>query len=348
MSFSKGERGALLRERTHDEADAVGRRAGTRDKAPSVSVRGGEDLLDAARRDDAQRPDQTQATHEENLISRIYTTIDSMSESERRITDYLLHHQSAAIGMSQAELARVCGVSAPTVSRFCKRVGERDYHAFQLAFTRASSQMHDGTRRVDAGRDISTDDIRGSLENLLTAKVTDITSTVESLSPDDVRGAVNAIASARVVEVAATGRTLSTALDAAYKFERLGILCTTSMYYEKLLSTAIMLEPTDVLMVISRSGWSGVLQQVVHAAKDQGACVVLITGNRESPLSRAADYVFLATSIDDFLDQHSGNSRVSEMVIVEALYALVASRKPDSDAYLERHYRYVWSEVDLP
>lgn len=218
------------------------------------SSKEGGDLLDAARRPDGAGVGRAPSEQGEGIITRIITATDSMSDSERKITDYLLHHQSAAIGMSQAELARVCGVSAPTVSRYCKRIGERDYHAFQLAFTRASSQMHDGVRRAEVSRDISVDDVAGSLQNLLTAKMTDISSTIESLSPSDVKDAVDAIAGSRMMEVAATGRTLSTALDAAYKFERLGILCTTSMYYEKLLSTAILLEPTDVILVISRSG----------------------------------------------------------------------------------------------
>lgn len=284
----------------------------------------------------------------ENLITRIFTATDSMSEGERRITDYLLHHQSAAMGMSQAELARVCEVSAPTVSRFCKHVGEKDYHSFQLALMQASTTMHDGNRSTNAPLNISADDVEGSLRNLLAAKITDITSTIESLPAKDVAEVVSLLANAHMVEFAATGRTLSTAMDAAYKFERLGILSTTSMYYEKLLSTAILLSPKDVFFVISRSGWSGVLQQVAHAAKDQGATMVLITGNRNCPLSQMADYVFLATSTDGLLDNRTGNSRISEAVIIEALYALTASFKKDSNEYLERHGNYVFSAVDLP
>ena len=53
---------------------------------------------------------------------------DVMSAGEKRITDFLIKHQSSAVSISQAELARKCDVSAPTVSRYVKRLGEKDYH----------------------------------------------------------------------------------------------------------------------------------------------------------------------------------------------------------------------------
>lgn len=285
---------------------------------------------------------------EENLITRIMTSLDSMSEGERRITDYLIKHQSAAYGMSQAKLARACGVSAPTISRYCKRLGERDYHSFQLALARAGYLMHDGGSTDERDHAIFTDDVSGSLANLLAAKVADLTSTIESLPLESLARAVETIAHARTMLIGAAGRTLPTALDAAYKFERLGIMCPTSLYYEKLLSSAILLRKGDVFLIISRSGWTGTLQQATHAAKDAGATVVLVTANRSCPLAQMADHVFLATSTDDMLDGRGGNSRMSEVLIIEAIYALVAARKEDSLDYLKRHYSYVMTDVDLP
>ncbi|HIZ45747.1 MAG TPA: MurR/RpiR family transcriptional regulator [Candidatus Olsenella pullistercoris] len=298
--------------------------------------------------DDSRLADTAPQPGEGNLITRIMTSIDSMTEGERRITDYLLKHQSAVYGMSQAKLARACGVSAPTISRYCKRLGEKDYHSFQLALVRAGYLMHDGGSISERDRAISAADVAGSLANLLAAKIGDLTSTIESLPVESLAAAVDAIAAARTMLVAGAGRTLPTALDAAYKFERIGIMCPTSLYYEKLLSSAILLREGDALLLISRSGWTGTLQQVTQAAKDAGATVVLVTANRSCPLARMADHVFLATSTDDMLDGRGGNSRMSEMLIIEALYALVAARRRDSLDYIKRHYSYVMSDVDLP
>ena len=284
----------------------------------------------------------------DNLVVRIMASRPFMTEGERRVSDYLLKHQSAAYAISQAELARACGVSAPTISRYVKRLGQKNYHAFQVAFARTGFLMHDGASEEELGSTFSIDDVTKSLKELLNKRREDLEATIESLSNDDFIEAVNCIARARTLLIAAAGRTLPVALDAAYKFERLGIMCPTSLYYEKLLSSAILLEQGDVLLVISRSGWTGTLQQVASAAKDNGATIVLVTENNESPLVRVADLVFVACSSDGMLDGRGGNSRLSEMLIVEALYALVALRKEDGVDHIEKHYRYVMSETSLP
>lgn len=284
----------------------------------------------------------------DNLVVRIMASRPFMTEGERRVSDYLLKHQSAAYAISQAELARACGVSAPTISRYVRRLGQKNYHAFQVAFARTGFLMHDGASEEELGSTLSIDDVTKSLKELLNKRREDLEATIESLSNDDFIEAVNCIAHARTLLIAAAGRTLPVALDAAYKFERLGIMCPTSLYYEKLLSSAILLEQGDVLLVISRSGWTGTLQQVASAAKDNGATIVLVTENNESPLVRVADLVFVACSSDGMLDGRGGNSRLSEMLIVEALYALVALRKEDGVDHIEKHYRYVMSETSLP
>lgn len=286
----------------------------------------------------------------ESLITRILALTESMSAGEKRITDFLIKHQSSAVSLSQAELARKCDVSAPTVSRYVKRLGEKDYHAFQVSLVQSSIQLHGGFFGGSGHleRKVNEDDLEGSLQTVLDAQVMGITSSINSLDRRQLAEAVDLICSARMMEVAAAGRSTCVAMDAAYKFERLGILASTSQYYEKLLSMAVLLTPEDVLLIISRSGWSGVLQQVQNAALDHGAKVVLVTSNAKSPIAEKSDYVFLATIMDDILDGSRGNSRVCEFSIIEVLYALAASHKKDSSTYLKMHEEYVFSRVDLP
>lgn len=285
---------------------------------------------------------------EDSLVTRILSTRDSMPDGEKTIADYLLQHQSAFVGMPQADLARACGVSPSTVSRFCKRIGAADYHSLQIEFVRSISVLHGYDHQNIKQTEISVDNISGSLATLLRERTQDLASIVESLPHDDLKRLVSAILDCRLLEIAATGRTIPVALDAAYKFERAGILTSTSEYYEKLLSTAILLKPGDVIIIISRSGWSGVLQQVAHAAHDRGALVAAITANRDTPITNIADIVLLATSNDGDIDRTNGNSRIAESFIIEAIYALVCAAKPDALQCMKEHERYVLSNVDLP
>jgi len=291
--------------------------------------------------------DPTEDASERNLITRILSTMGSLSNNERLVANYIIQHQSAIAGLPQADLAHICGVSPSTISRFCKRIGEKDYHSFQLSLVQSIGLLH-GSLHHETQPSVSDDDATTALNQLLQLRIADLTTTMDSLKKDSINEVVEAIIHAHTLEVAGTGRTIPMAMDAAYKFERAGIMSVTSEYYEKLISSAVLLGEGDVLLIISRSGWSGVLQQVLHAAKDHGATIVAITANKNSPIAFHSDYVLLANSNDSNLDSVSGNSRMAEMLVIEALYMLVCMNKEDSSSYMEMHKNYVMSNVDLP
>ncbi|WP_251158079.1 MurR/RpiR family transcriptional regulator [Caniella muris] len=283
----------------------------------------------------------------ENLIARILSSRHTMSEGERRIADYLIAHQASVGAISQADLARQCQVSAPTVSRFCRKMGESDYRSFQMSFVRIQMTLH-GLRDEQQHGYASIDNVGATVASLLDRRVAALTLTLEGLDERELEAAARTLAKARIVEFAAAGRSIPTAEDAAYRFERIGISAPTSPYYEKLISCALTLGPDDALVVFSRSGWSGTLQQVAGAAHDRGASVVTVTGNRDNPLARLSDHVFCVTSVDVAENDFTGNTRIGEVAIMEALFALVAAAKGDARACQNEHRRYIFSKVDLP
>lgn len=286
-----------------------------------------------------------------SIINHIAEAINRLPTSERRVASFVLDHQSTVSGMAQADLARSCEVSTATVSRFCRRFDTKSYHDFQIQLADSMSQAHGGPSLVDEvgiGGPISADDVHGSLRNLLANKIAGLETTLNDIDEDELLEVVRAIAQAGILEVAGTGRTIPIAEDVAYQYERLGIPCSTSQYYEKLLSTAICLKRGDVLLVICRSGWTGVLQQVMRAAKEHGALTALVTANADSPLARMADHVFVSTSLDGIADGPAGNSRMSDYFILEAIYLLLISVKSDALLYLSEHERYVVSNVETP
>lgn len=283
----------------------------------------------------------------DNLIARILATKDSMSEGERRIADYLLAHQANVSSLSQSELARLCQVSAPTVSRFCRKMGENSYRSFQLSFLRVQQTLH-RLSAIEEDQPVSLDHVGETVEAILDNRIASLTLTLQGLDQDKLKAAAQIMAKARIVEFAAVGRSIPSAQYASYYYERIGISAPTSSYYEKLISCALTLDSRDVLVILSRSGWSGTLQQVAHAAHDKGATLVCITGNATSPLAQLSDFVFLVTSNNMDQDSLIGNTSMAELAIMETLYALTAAAKPDSQDCLAEFSRYIFSKVDIP
>ncbi|MBF1803697.1 MurR/RpiR family transcriptional regulator [Alloalcanivorax profundimaris] len=65
------------------------------------------------------------------LNERLRAHYQSLSPQERRVADFILDHYDDLISYNSAELARVSGVSKPTVSRLFKRLGYSGYKALR-------------------------------------------------------------------------------------------------------------------------------------------------------------------------------------------------------------------------
>ena len=72
----------------------------------------------------------------------IFETISSqyfqLTNSEKKVADYVLAHRMDAQYMSISELAEECAVADATISRFCRRLGLGGYNTFKLELAKAS------------------------------------------------------------------------------------------------------------------------------------------------------------------------------------------------------------------
>ena len=72
-------------------------------------------------------------------------THQGYSESEQRIVDYILEHQSEAPRLTAAQLSRAAATSEATVSRFCRKLGFGSFRSFQFSLARdLESQRNEG------------------------------------------------------------------------------------------------------------------------------------------------------------------------------------------------------------
>ncbi|MCP2937062.1 transcriptional regulator HexR, partial [Salmonella enterica subsp. enterica serovar Typhimurium] len=68
------------------------------------------------------------------MRERILAVYDSLRPSERRLADYVARHGASVIRLSMPELARLAGVSQPTIARFCAALGYDGFREFKLQF----------------------------------------------------------------------------------------------------------------------------------------------------------------------------------------------------------------------
>lgn len=269
-----------------------------------------------------------------SLLSLLCSDYDKFFDAEKKIADYVIANKKQVVDLTIAELARASKTSDATVSRFCKKLGLKNYQTFRLAL--AKDVMEEEQQSLSVSNDISMEYINQSLQNILANKIAELTSTVAMMDADNLTAVIHKLEEASLIQIAAVGNTIPVAMDAAFKLNQLGLRTVCSEILEKQSAFAMTLTENDVLLVISSSGASRRLLSVIKAAKEQKATVILITNNRVSPLADLADRILLTATREKLLAEDFSFSRVSATTVIEILYLFLFVDIPNSQDIIHR------------
>lgn len=265
--------------------------------------------------------------------------------SEQRIVDFILAHTDRAPHLTSAQLARESNTSEASVSRFCKKLGFKNYRAFQFSLTRDLLTQGGGEQIT---REVSLDDIPQALANIQNAKIREIESTLNALDHNDLRRVVELFAHAGSVVFAAVGNTTAVAIDASIKFGQLGIRSFASTISESSTSLALTLGKNDLLVLISNSGKSRRLQHVLAAARTGACTVITITGDVESPLARGADIVLRTVNYEALLTTADFTfSKIPATLIIEVIYNFLLPELPDARDTISDYEELIQPDKDV-
>ena len=159
--------------------------------------------------------------------------------AEKRIADCVLEDTAGVAAMTSAELAHCSSTSEATVTRFCKKLGFENYRAFQLALARDVMER----QPLEISNEVQLDNIPQSLQNILSNKIDEMSATINGINPENLQRVLKLLQNAQLVQIAAVGNTIPVAMDAAFKFNQLGMRCITSEISEKNSAFALTLTP---------------------------------------------------------------------------------------------------------
>lgn len=256
-----------------------------------------------------------------DVISNLNSRFDDLSAREKKVARYVLDNLEAISAMTIAELAAACGVSTPTVVRFCRSMGCDGFREFKirLAQNLAVSLQY---IVVDPGEvrfqeTSSIDQILGALS----ATVNIMRKQVSEQMLTEVR---RHLSQAKTVVVGGLGGGSSMlAEEAANRLFRLGIPAVAVSDSYLLQMRAATLQTDDVLLLISASGEASEILSAADIANGYGATTVAITksGSRLATAASAA----IAVDLPEDPDVHKPTaSRYAFLVIIDAIAMAVA------------------------
>lgn len=271
---------------------------------------------------------------EGSVINQICVSMDSFFDTEKKIGDYIVRNPKKVVDMTVGELAKECGVSEASVSRFCKRIELKGFHHLKISLAR---ELVDAKDDGEISGHISVDDMEGSLRGILSNKMEELRQTVAMIDREELKKILDVINNADTVLMAAVGNTIPVAMDGAYKLNQIGIRAMSTPIWETELGYSYNLTDKDVVVAISNSGESTGVIRILEAAKSRGAVAISITNNARSSVAELSTYhITTATREKLFLDGYCF-SRVSATMVIEIIYLLLASMRKESYESIVRH-----------
>ena len=270
-----------------------------------------------------------------SVIDIIFAEYNNFYEAEKKIADYIVNNTQKVIDMTISELAESAGASDATVTRFCKKCHMKGFH--HLKITLARELVESKKDDVKISGDVSESNIKESLSNILANKVEELKQTVSMIDEKELSEILNLIRNARNVQFAAVGNTIPVALDGCYKFNQIGIPSVTNPIWETQIAYTFNLSKGDVVIIISNSGSSKRLIDVIEAAKAKEAYIVSITNSNNSPIAKISDYHIKTATREKLVLEEYYFSRISAMTVIEILYLFLTVGKPDVYKNLSKH-----------
>lgn len=260
-----------------------------------------------------------------SLLDRIQQIQLELSPAERRVAALILENPRTVLNEAIAEISRLADVSQPTVIRFCRSLGFTGLADFKLKFasslTGTIPVRHSQVRRNDSTHDLSAKVIDNTVSAILNFR--------DQLEVHAIDQAIALLRKANKVEFYAMGNSRAVALDGQHKFFRFRI--PTANYGDAHLFTmaAELLNPGDVVIVVSNSGKLPELLNAVDVALNAGADVIAIAPH-QSPLAKKASVCLAVNHTEDNATFLSMISRILQLLLIDILAVGLSVDAPHS------------------
>lgn len=256
------------------------------------------------------------------IISREYYTF---TMSEKKVADFILSNQDALPYLSISQLAEGAAVAEATVSRFCRRVGFRNFAEFKVNTANTSLRFKPANNPL-SGQIEQTDTVESICQKLYTAEMEAISQTMEVLRPESVLAAADLLEKAGRVLCMGQGGSMLIAQEAAHLFSTVDNRFVPVIDSHMQAISAAMMEPEDVIMFFSYSGSTRAMMETLQIARERQGKVILVTRFPNAPGAELSDLVLQCGANENPLQSGSIAARIAQMYLLDVLFSEYSRR----------------------
>ena len=209
--------------------------------------------------------------------------------------------------MSITDLAEATGLAEATVLRFCSSLGFNGYQEFKLRLAQDNTDVRGRESGGGYVADIM-EDYRAAIDNCRA-----------NILPEQMEKVFEYILSARSICCFGVGHSYLAALELHNRLMKMGIVtfCERDTHFQSILISSRT--PLDLLIVFSISGATKDVVEAAELARAYGMKIIVVTCYEKSPLTRFADIILSATSMESPVEPGAMSSKIMQLFMVDVI-----------------------------
>lgn len=242
----------------------------------------------------------------------------ALPPQQRTIADYLVEHLQTVPFLSIPELAHRIGVSEATIVRFAKRIGFAGFSDLKMVLVDLLRQQLPAAGDDTSNAPVS-DDVLTTVARL---EVTNIERSIEAIDRAVFDAAAEAVHQAPHTYTFGMGVSAHLAELAAYTLTQIGVRARCfSTRYSSPREQLVVVEPNDLVIVLSFPPYSKQTLRLLEEANDRGAGTIAVCDRLTAPAASRARWTLPVRS-DNMMFT---NAVAAVTVLFNALAGEVAS-----------------------
>lgn len=273
-------------------------------------------------------------------FSKIRALLPSLSNSEEKLASFILHAPDALRDLSSQKLALQVGVSQSSVVKFAQKLSYKGYPALKLAILDDIANATPNAQQLHGSISVNDDYLTMS-NKLVQSKIAVLQQTQSLNHHSAIDAAIDLILQANRVILSGLGGSALVAKDFSFKLQKLGITAMAEVDGHAQLALASTLNENDVVFVLSESGLTREVVNIVKQAHQNKTPIISVTKFGATPISNMANVKLYSVAEEASTRISSILARTAQELIIDVLFISIMQRSDKGRQILENSRKVV-------
>ena len=248
---------------------------------------------------------------------------NNFTDLEKGIANYIIDHKENVVDLTITELAEITYTSPSTISRFCRKLGEKSFNEFRIHL--ASSIIGKYKSQIDYNRPfLPNDNIKQIINKIGNLYEETIEITKSFLDIEILEKIIQLLSKAKVIDVYGVDVSYITALNFEQKMMNTPYFVNLKHIPTEQSKQATFSNKDTVAIIISYSGEDNEIKTIVDYIKVNNGTIIAITSINDSYLRKYAHYCLTMCSKENVISKiESYSSKLSGDFIMDIIFSML-------------------------